>query len=670
MRKLWNRPARRASTKTKQTMTGIRFRPCLERLDDRVVPANFNIVQVGGTVTISGAGNLTIDAPITPNSGIFNVLGDVSGTGKLVTGGLQYAGVVNIVVNTTGDSTVDYGSGNLLSLTYNGGAGNDIFNIGSIADDHVFMNLAFKGGAGNDTFRMHNGFNRVVNKLSITGGDGNNTVHLGEEATDRTTLGALSVVNGHGFDTLIAAGQALSVVGGVTINNGLNSNAAFGTGSVTKFATSLNLVIGGTTNIMNGNGDDTVEFGTGAVGAVNTSGVTISNGAGAATTSFLAAISTISGSFNESAKGVNTFTVSGFNFTVGGALGLSGDSNTVNLLSENSIQVTGATKVTGRINGGGVTIGAAGTTSVSLGALNVANGGSLAFAGFNHTINGNLSLTGGSLTISGDQFLINGSLSVAGGGAAIAGSSFTVLANTSIKGGNVTFDSNEETMLRRNVAISGGAVTFNSNQTFLGLTTLTGVGDVTFNGETSVSGSLNMTALGGSFINNARLGLSGGLTINGATNVFLDGPGGTSIAGNLTIGKMAAGVNQFLAVNLQVGGVTNVATGADNDVVSLDASLFNRNVIIAMGDGEDTFDAARNLSDVSTVFGGSVNVDMGTGNDTARIGLPADPFNLCIFTAGVTLNGGAGNDSLDVLTAFNLFANPAAVHETAWEAIV
>lgn len=660
---LWNRSARRAGKKVNPS-PGMRFRPRLESLDDRIVPADFSIAQTGGTLTITGAGSLTIDAPITENTGIFDILGNVSGTGMAVAGGLQYAGVVNIVLKTTGNSAVNYANGNLINLTYNGGAGNDSLNIGSVAADHFFLNLTFNGGAGDDTFLMHNGFNRVVNKLAINGGDGNNTVHLGEEATDRTGLGALAVTNGNGFDTLLAGGESLSVIGAVAINNGPNSNALFGNGSVTQFATTQNLQLGGTTTITNGLGDDDVEFGLGAAGAVNTSGLIISDGLGAATTKFLAANNTVAGNFGLTTKGTNTFLAGGTNFTVGGALALAGASNKVDLLSSNSIHVTGATKIIGGNNSGEVTIGTGGTTGVFLGGLNVANGGSTTFAGLNNTISGNFALTASSLSISGDQTLITGSMTVTGPGVNIGGNSFTVMGSTSMKGGNVALNSSLETLLRGTVAISGGSVTLGSVETRLGASNLAGVGNVTINSDTTIAGNLAVTSLGGAFNSNFLLALTGSLTISGAQSVSLAGDG-TSIAGNLTISNMAAGANQVTILGTQVGGTSNVNTGAGNDAISVDASVFRGAVTIAMGDGDDTFNAARSTTDISTVFGASVSVDMGTGTDAVAIGLAGDPFNLCVFGGAVTLTGGLGTDSLDILTALNFFVTPP--HETGWE---
>lgn len=145
------------------------------------------------------------------------------------------------------------------------------------------------------------------------------------------------------------------------------------------------------------------------------------------------------------------------------------------------------------------------------------------------------------------------------------------------------------------------------------------------------------------------------LTVAGNTSVSLGGGpnaiefgvgGGTvQLEGNVTL-TTGNGSDIVNFSPTTVGGTTTINTGAGADRVHfLTNTVFNGTVNVDLGGGADTFEAALPLTDPfespvpagPVAFNAAARVQMGTGNDTLRLGVAGDPDGKVLFGAGGTL---------------------------------
>ena len=293
--------------KPKQPWAG-RYFPCLESMDERIMPA--------------------VTATFTPGTGLLTVLGDALGNtiavsrnaagNILVNGGaVQITGGTPTVANTTliqvfgqggNDSiSLDEANGALPSSNLFGGAGNDIL-IGGSGADQLFGQdgndtLLGKGGAdllfggnGNDTLTGGDADDQVFGQAGDDrmiwnpgddtdlneGGDGSDTVEVnggnGAEAFtvtangtrvrfDRVTPAPFSldigtseslVVNMNGGDDTFTGGNGLATLIQITVDGGTGNDTITGGDGV-------DTLLGGDGNdvINGGRGNDTVLMGAG-----------------------------------------------------------------------------------------------------------------------------------------------------------------------------------------------------------------------------------------------------------------------------------------------------------------------------------------------------------------------------------------------------------------------
>jgi hypothetical protein len=656
------------------------FVPRLEKLEARETPAvNVTINYLAGLrLFITGdAGNdeILINSTVNPGGGVYDITG-LNGTtvtsthpdAESIAGGVRFYYVQSMTLNMgDGNDIVNINRANLVDLYFNGGNGNDTLNIGSAPSDHAFMTVTFNGGAGNDIFNLHNGFNRVVSKLKIDGGDGINTIKIGEQATDQTTLGSLEIYNGHGNDSITVAGKSLTVEKHVYINNGLNDPLKDPTnGSTIQFLTTENLTVGGATTIINGFGDNTVQFGTGGVGAVNLHALTVKRTAPIMTTTNN--IVTIAAGHNSFAgtvriEGASNLTAQGATFQVFGNLQFVSPNSSaiVNLASTLSTAINLQLLVDSKFAGADViTIGAGNTTAVNIGSVDVqaSASGAVNFNGRIHTINGSLKSNNASVTAGGESFTVGGAMTVSGA---------------------LTLTSSRETVLRGTLIAGNGNVTFGGGRVNTRTVVISNAASVTLNSATTIQGALNIkgVAAGSTIIDsNSTLDVIGNVaitTFGGADTIRLDGTS-TGISGSLYINS-GLGSDLLVGRNLYVFGATTCITGpdsvpnnppgTDDDTVQLDDSSFYNSVNVRTGYGNDTVLVETLNTGIQThffgsFFGGSINLNTGFGSDTITLGRPADTddFVDVYFTATIVMGEDAGGGDFDVLnylTASNVF---------------
>jgi hypothetical protein len=180
--------------------------------------------------------------------------------------------------------------------------------------------------------------------------------------------------------------------------------------------------------------------------------------------------------------------------------------------------------------------------------------------------------------------------------------------------------------------------------------------------ETDVAGNVNIVAGGEASIEvgatspSATSSIGGSLTISATGGDAEVSAGGVGFrrAGTLTVGRnlnIATGNgDDVVTLNLlTVNGSSNVGTGGGADDVVIDDSTFAA-FSLNTGGGDDELKvesiSGEAIDGPITVFG-SVNADLGAGNDRLQLGVAGDPTRRVRLVRSSRFNGGSGTDFRD-----------------------
>jgi hypothetical protein len=467
----------------------------LERLEDRLTPASFNLVYSGNSLTI------TQNAPLSGASDTLNVTDNVTagmivltdaGAGGTVTD-VPVAGVDNVTLNLLANSaaptvrtvTYDLGasgrSGNLTVNLNNGATTFDVNDNGGTGS--VTGNLRVASGAGNDTFTLAStGSLSVGDNVYLAPGAGTQTISLGN-----TDIGnSLYVTSMTGTDTI-----------------------GLGSGAGQTFSS------GGNVFIFTGPGNNTLTLGAPANGTATVGGSLTASGIATFT---LNANSSITGNATLAA-GIKSIT---YTFNAGSFVG----GNVTTSYSGGTPLASSTLMFAGTIgNNLGVTLGNTGGDSV---AVSGSVGGNMTvFAGSNGktiALSPTASVGDNFTAILGNGLAGQNLVSITGG-ASVGRNAYVSLGNTTSAGGNL-------------LDLSGAQVGAN-------LTAIGGSGADTL--KTTASGATGATAIGGSVYVNLGLGpntatISG--TVGGPSITYLSGPGNDTVTIN---------ANSFAAMYIDLG---------------------------------------------------------------------------------------------------------------------
>jgi len=537
--------------------------------------------------------------------------------------------------------------------------------------------------------------------LTIGGDNGNNTVTINElptpgayhvdglaagQTTDFTDVISISVNLRESAtkDVLIFNGDAtigtalskdffVTAKGGldVTVNASVNVNGIVtiehggppGSPALNATISGAGITVGQLV-IHDGQGDSTVNFGTGAR-VLKT--VTIDGGGGLGNDAAHFTDAIVGGSITKTDFGKGSDQLSIASSIVGGAVTYTADSDSPNFSIQSNSVVKGPVNVT--YTGGGtsgvtlagllgsinVTAGG-GNDVVTLGAANIMGKVTLKLGDGNNTLNygssqtsGNVSITGGlgSTTVtvnSGSQ--IYGSLTVA----APLASSATVTVSTAGIAGKLSVLS----------GAGGDNLTVTSSNVIGGIVAKLGAGDNGVNLATvgSAGGVALVTRVG------ADTAVTSGLAIKGMFSAALgDGVNSVGVRGSIGGLKLTTGIGKdtFTLQNLFVRGATSITSGAGDDTLNIADGLFGGAFAFNAGDGTNTFDVEHFIADndgVSTVFLGALSYKGGLNNDTVFLGL--DGNDAAVTLAAAKFTGGLGVNTLndDFLIALSTFAAP------------
>ena len=624
---------------------------------------NINFVAHGGAdnitvndLTGTGVSQVNIDLSATPGSGIGDGQADtvtVNGTGgndqiQIVASGTTSLAVVGLAeqVDLTGSETGD-------TLAIKGGNGDDIIIAGNGLASLVTLTL--DGGAGNDTIVGGDGADTLLGGDGndvVIGGRGNDTAQLG--AGDDTFVwnpgdGSDTVDGGAGTDTLQFDGANVSEKIDISANG---THARF-TRDVAGITMDLNSVeqinfvaLGGADNI--------------TVNDLSRTGITQVNidlsatpgtGIGDGQADTVTVDGTNAGNqIQISATGTTSFSVSGLTDQVNVTGSEAGDTLAVNGGNGNDTITAGnglASIVSLTIDGG------AGNDTITGG-----DGADILLGGDgNDVVSGGRGNDTAQLGAGNDTFVWNpgdGSDIVEGGDG-----TDTLLFNGSNIGENI------------NVSANGSRVRFTRDIANI-VMDVNGVENIQFN---ALLGPDNITVndLTGTGVSQVNIDLSAtpgtGIGDGQADTVTVNGTGGNdqiqlaSGATSLSVSGLAEQVN---LTGLEAGDVLAVNGGDGNDTAQVnggnDAEVFTitangtrvrldrvsaapfsldigttENLVVSANGGDDTITAGNGLANIV-----SLTIDGGAGNDTITGGDGAD--TLLGGDGNDVVNGGRGND--------------------------
>ncbi|WP_415842709.1 autotransporter domain-containing protein [Pseudomonas reidholzensis] len=636
-----------------------------------------------GTLNKVGLADLTLSGNNT-FSGILNIIaGSLSTLGTTALGtqselNVSSGAILNLDGNTTlgeigGNGTIDIASGNSLSvaggdfdgaITGSGSLfkyGNARFvlnglssftgattvNGGSLTVDGSLAstNVAINSGTSLDGSGTLSGAVSVADGASVAGNSGA-TLSVGSLAlSSGSTLEA-------GLGAPLGGAALIDVAGNLTLDGTLNvtdlggfgngvyslidytgtlqdNGLAIGTTPVpstdltvqTSVANQVNLVVGGSSNLLFWDGSQTVANGQ-IDGGTGTWDGTASNWTDANGTLnsawndtfaiFQGTAGTVTVNGSQSISGLQ-FATDGYVLNAGSAgelIAANGGSGQTNVRVDNGVTAT----VNVAINGSG-TLAKLDTGTL---VLNAANGYS-----------GGTALNGGTLVLGNNSALGSGTLTAAGGTTLDSNTAIT-LANSAVLNGALTLAGSNALTLNGGISGAGGLVKNGAGQLTLG-------GANSYTGGTQINaGSVvgNSSSLQGAIVNNAALTFeqnangsytgnltgSGTLTKNGTGELLLTGTNG--LTGNTLVNAGSLLVNGRLdSANVQV------ASGA------------------TLG-GSGTLAGAVNVQDGASLSAGSANTALSVGSLTLASGSVLD-FDLGAAAASTTVVNVAGNLSLD-----------------------
>lgn len=524
-----------------------------------------------------------------------------------------------------GIDTISYaslGTGVTVDLTVGTSSNGDVVTsiesvIGSAQDDTIIgSSIAsgfLNGGDGNDSVIVN------ANNTTVIGGDGIDTVSHASAATGQTiNLAAGTGSNGitySGIESVVGSAFADTITGSTTPGGTLDGGDGDDAISVGAANT---IVIGG-------NGSDTVSYTSAATGVT----VDLVNGTSSNGDTLSGIEHAVGSSFADSIIGS-----AATGTTLNGGDGH--DTITVNASSTTVIGGAGTDTVSYAIAATGVTVNLTAGTSSAGDTLSSVE--SVIGSGFADTITGSAT-AGGTLNAGAgnDTIIING-------------------ANTTVIGGNGT-DTVTFASAGAGVTINLAAGTSNNGSTFTGV-------------ENVIGSGFADTIIGGSAVGATLNGGNGNDTIViGAANTIVDGGAGSG--DTLSYANLGTGVTVDVAIGTSSNGDTftgieTVVGSAYNDTLSgsTAASTLNggdgndtiivkgANTTVIGGNGTDTVSHASSATSVT------INLNTGAGsNGVSYSGVESvigSDFNDTITgsnTAGGTLNGGDGNDTIYVRAA-------------------
>ncbi len=561
------------------------------------------VLGANTVVDITGAGDLTISAPITSTAK--NLIRDGGGAGKLILSGNNSGNTGSVFVNTgvvQAANTNALGTG---ATTVSSGASLEL--SGGIAPTNN-ISIASTGVGGNGAIRNVSGTNTLSGTITETAAakitaDTGTTLNLTGNLTGvpvtgpnvNTTFAGAGAINVAQITT--GTGQVdISTTGTVTFNGGATANTYTGLTTVNSGTLSLNKTAG--TNAIT-NGGLLINGGSVSLAANNQiadgAGVTLANSGTFNVNGFTETVGQLSttSATATTALGAGSLTIAGPNNT---------NSNYAGILTGaagSSLNVAGTGKVYLTGNGSGF----AGTTNVSNGTLNISGSNTVLGSG---TVNvssvGNLQMQGG--------ISIANAVNINGTGTSGNGAIENFAGNNAING-NVTLSGNSRIQSDASSLTLGGGVTLGSNTLNVG-----------GNGNVSVTGVIS--------------GL-GGLTKDGSGTLSLDSAnsftGTTVITAGSIVTNASSAFNNSAALTIGSGGSlsllgTSQTIGSLGGAGSLD---FGTNGSLTLSGGSATF---------SGTFGGSGTLIIGPGA-TLVLGANFSNPNLNITLAGgsLSLNG-------------------------------
>lgn len=688
-------------------------RSWVPQLESRALLAGTAIVtQSGGTLTITGVDDLT-PAGITGNLNdqVITIVGGaagavtVAGVGTTVTGAGFYSGVTAIKFDLKLGNDQATLTNVLITgaLTYLGGDGNNTLSLEGAAS-HTYGSISVTNGDGADVLRfIGTGDLAVTGAVTISNGEGEGEVDLGNNVASDITLGSFKYTSADGRDELDLRPGTLSILGTTQVTTGdgnadveiipLSTLTLGGAVTITTGSDLNNISIGNqgivtgkAVTITTGNGESEIELRgtyTGAVSITNGSGsddleftslsvtgnVTIKNGSGGSEIDFTGAIA-ITGSLSitngngEDSIGDDSGTWNSLNVTGGVTINNGAGGSRVKFAPTGAFTVGGSLSVTAANGddeiflepGGNASIGGSVTYSTGNGDADT----SVAGLG-NTTINSSLTVTNGEGDLEFDLFVNNAKTLQVLGATTIT----SPAGDDSIE--FFTGNSANATMLLKNVSINlgdgdsnvefggfGGTTTIDGT-----LTVKAGPGQHHFETDvplTSKTATINLQGVAVNSDTAARVDVQELWTVTGdwlvTTNHGDDdvlANGGLIVSGKTTIstgsGDDEVVFNSSTATSLT--GAVTINTSAGSDDIRFDRLTVIGNLVVNTGSQNDDVEID------GATFRGTVSLTLGAGSDEVGIE-QANNARKSRFEKAVTINGDSGDDLIEIgLTADN-----------------
>ncbi|MBU3564166.1 autotransporter-associated beta strand repeat-containing protein, partial [Polynucleobacter sp. Tro8-14-1] len=646
-----------------------------------------NIYLAAGSSFATGAGNLTINAPINTNGNTLTLSG---AAGNVTLNGIV-SGAGNLTQNTSGITTLT--NANTYTGTTNVSAGTlvvngsladaTIVNISSGATYNVSSTDTIGSFVGAGTINLGTGYSLTANAINsattysgVIAGAGNLVVNGSSVLTltgasiytGNTTISAGTLQIGNGTTVGSIASTAAIADNGTLIYNHsdtVTQNLGIsGTGTLTQAGSGITILTGantysGSTNVTGG----TLQIGNGtAVGSVNaSSNINISSGASVAfnRTDAITIGNAISGSGALTISQANAVNITGAATYTGNTSVAGGALTFTNTNAPSTGNFTGSGTIL--IQPNGTSFGAAQSVN-----YNVAN----AFTAFtigSATNAANLTIGSSSaLNISGPISLYAGNITLSSSLKSVgANSNLLVKALGSIASGadNLTFQTNNGTMVfwsNANSTSGGGISMLNAGLIFNtanGATNqATGGGDLIFGGGATVDANGNPTGAAVSAGN--TITFNPGSAGNTFTKMYTGG-------GNISINAKSTGGYGVMFDRASVinagNGSLNIQTNATGNGIEFNAygGATNGTSITAQGitinassSGAAAVYAANNGIEFNSTGTGAISIT-GTstpaaGNYGIRLGSDAvNMFNLTSASGNITLNGSGGSSAIE-----------------------
>lgn len=576
-----------------------------------------NSLNVGGTVTLTGAGN-TFNGGITiagVNTAADHVarLNYTGGTGVLPTNNLTFAGIGGTFAYTGAAAGSSQSIG---TLTFSDGVGTVLSTYGTSGNTSLsFSGLAARSSGSVGSFTVTNGVNGSTNKISITGlatGFVDKGIYFaGSNYAYNDATGYLRApVYGTdaGFVTssttaTLSSSTHQQITGNITAQNTatfttlrLSGNAPFNLASSQTVTVDGILKAGGTAvTIAGGSG---IQASSGSEMVINnvddlTISTAVLNNGGSSLTKVGAGTLTLSA--NNTYTGTTTvaqgtLTVSGSgrladssNVVVSGGTYNVSVSDTVNNVTLKNGIIGGSSTLTaasydlqnGQVNAilagsGGLTKNTEGlvllTGNNTYSGATTINAGSLVVIGRGARIPTasavNITASGASLDVSGitESTMTVGSLAgVAGSSVRIGAKSFNVGGDNSTTSFNGTLSGTGGSLVKAGT----GVLTLSGNNTYTGVTTIGGTaGGIVV----TANNALGTTAGNTTVASGTSLGLSGGVNFSAAETIIGSGTGTATGVGAFTavqrgFVQSVSGNNTFAgAIQINATGVTRIGT--------------------------------------------------------------------------------------------------------------